>query len=197
MCKNPTDTREKILRAAGLLFAESGFTTTSMDDVAKAVGVKKATLYHYFESKEELLKEILSLLNEKLSQELQAAAQNSQDSLTALREIINRLIVTSDTCPEIHIFSMLAISDSDRREVTKFVLDMKRNLFAQLKALIFQLDPCQDQSQQTATLISFTILGMVINSHVTADTTEAKSLVDHFIKIIQHGRDCNLVGDHK
>lgn len=40
---------------AQTLFAEKGYSATSMADIAEACEVQKATLYHYFESKEALL----------------------------------------------------------------------------------------------------------------------------------------------
>ena len=46
--------REAILAAAARLFAQKGYEATTMDDVAGAAGVSKATLYRYITSKEEL-----------------------------------------------------------------------------------------------------------------------------------------------
>ncbi len=47
--------REKIASAASELFMKKGITATSMDDIAKAAGYSKATLYVYFENKEEII----------------------------------------------------------------------------------------------------------------------------------------------
>ncbi len=47
--------REKIASAASALFLEKGIAETSMDDIAKAARYSKATLYVYFESKEEIV----------------------------------------------------------------------------------------------------------------------------------------------
>ncbi|MEZ3478432.1 MAG: TetR/AcrR family transcriptional regulator [Lachnospiraceae bacterium] len=47
--------REKIVSAASVLFMEKGIAQTSMDDIAKAAGYSKATLYVYFENKEEIV----------------------------------------------------------------------------------------------------------------------------------------------
>ena len=47
--------RENIVCAASLLFMEKGIAATSMDDIAKAAGYSKATLYVYFENKEEIV----------------------------------------------------------------------------------------------------------------------------------------------
>ncbi|MDE6365791.1 MAG: TetR/AcrR family transcriptional regulator [Lachnospiraceae bacterium] len=47
--------RENIVSAASVLFMEKGISATSMDDIAKAAGYSKATLYVYFENKEEIV----------------------------------------------------------------------------------------------------------------------------------------------
>ncbi len=47
--------REMILTAAADLFARRGFHATTMNEVAQASGLSKATLYHYYRDKSELL----------------------------------------------------------------------------------------------------------------------------------------------
>ena len=47
--------RENIASAASVLFMENGITATSMSDIAEAAGYSKATLYVYFENKEEII----------------------------------------------------------------------------------------------------------------------------------------------
>jgi len=47
--------RENIASSASALFMEKGIAQTSMDDIAKAAGYSKATLYVYFENKEEIV----------------------------------------------------------------------------------------------------------------------------------------------
>ena len=51
-------TREQILARAARLFARQGYTATSMNEVALACGVSKASLYHYVADKQQLLAEI-------------------------------------------------------------------------------------------------------------------------------------------
>jgi len=46
-------TREDIINAAIRLFNQSGYHATSMRDIARAVNIKKPSLYHHFGSKEE------------------------------------------------------------------------------------------------------------------------------------------------
>jgi TetR/AcrR family transcriptional regulator len=47
--------REQLLAAAARLFANQGYTATTMQQVAAAAGVGKATLYHYLRDKPALL----------------------------------------------------------------------------------------------------------------------------------------------
>jgi len=47
--------RENIVSAASTLFMEKGIAATSMDNIAKSAGYSKATLYVYFENKEEIV----------------------------------------------------------------------------------------------------------------------------------------------
>ena len=58
--------RETILAQAASLFAEKGYEQTSLQDVASAVGVSKAALYHYFQSKQMIYDEIVVELLEGL-----------------------------------------------------------------------------------------------------------------------------------
>lgn len=51
--------REEIIAAAAQLFAEHGFEATSVRLIAKEVGILSGSLYHHFETKEEILHEIL------------------------------------------------------------------------------------------------------------------------------------------
>jgi len=51
--------RAQILRAAAALFARRGYTAATLNEVASASGVSKATLYHYFSDKHALLEDIV------------------------------------------------------------------------------------------------------------------------------------------
>jgi AcrR family transcriptional regulator len=51
--------RNQIMDSALSLFAEKGFSATSINMIAKKTGISKGLVYNYFESKEELIKTIL------------------------------------------------------------------------------------------------------------------------------------------
>lgn len=47
--------RQEIAASAAALFEQSGYATASMGEIARAAGLAKPTLYHYFASKDEIL----------------------------------------------------------------------------------------------------------------------------------------------
>src|SRR3954467_11240421 len=47
--------REELTRTAARLFADRGYHGTSLADLAEALGIQKASLYHHIDSKEDLL----------------------------------------------------------------------------------------------------------------------------------------------
>ena len=55
--------RTKILHDSMLYFARNGFSGTKISDLAKYIGIGQGTIYVYFKSKEELFREIFSLIN--------------------------------------------------------------------------------------------------------------------------------------
>ena len=61
-------TREAVLTAAGMAFAESGFLGTSMADIFARAGVTKGALYFHFASKEELANAVIAGEEEAASQ---------------------------------------------------------------------------------------------------------------------------------
>lgn len=66
--KRNLEARDKILEAGHLLFYERGFKGSSMDDVAKEAGVKKANLFHYFRTKEKLALAVLDRVTENFKE---------------------------------------------------------------------------------------------------------------------------------
>ena len=56
---DPATRRQAILDAALTVFAERGFETARLDDVAARAGVAKGTLYLYFKDKETLFEEVV------------------------------------------------------------------------------------------------------------------------------------------
>lgn len=84
--------RENIVSAASVLFMERGIAATSMDDIAKAAGYSKATLYVYFKNKEEIVG-ILVLNSMKKLYDYISSALIQHDTTKARYDFICRGLV--------------------------------------------------------------------------------------------------------
>src|SRR5882672_2167201 len=79
--------REAILAAAERVFSKSGFYATRMADIAKEAGVAVGTLYNYFESREVILSDLLTLRHNQFHAKIVAAAV-AADPVERLRQIV-------------------------------------------------------------------------------------------------------------
>lgn len=57
-----TDTRTRILQEAEKLFAEKGFDSTGIEEIAVAVGISKSVIYYHFKNKEDILQTMITTL---------------------------------------------------------------------------------------------------------------------------------------
>ncbi|MFC4277971.1 TetR/AcrR family transcriptional regulator [Achromobacter aloeverae] len=84
-----TPRKEEILETAARLFADEGYNSVSLQDIADAVGLSKTALYHYFDRKETILGTIVVTTVKELSEFVEravAAHQSPQDRLAAFLE---------------------------------------------------------------------------------------------------------------
>jgi len=89
-------TSERLLDAAAALFADKGYVGTSTREIAAALGIRKASLYHHIGNKEELLYDICKSSLEQIRCDVESALNGLQSP----RERISALITT-------HVESML------------------------------------------------------------------------------------------
>lgn len=79
--------RTEIVTAAARIFADQGYAAVGMRDIATTIGIRSASLYHHFSSKEEILYAIcLTVTREPVEQNLPLldAAGTPTERLTAL-----------------------------------------------------------------------------------------------------------------
>ena len=69
-------TRQRILDVAASWFREKGLAFTSLNDLAQAIDVKAASIYYYFDSKDDLIEEVLKVGIEVVHQEVRRAVES-------------------------------------------------------------------------------------------------------------------------
>ena len=91
--------RENIVSAASALFMERGIAATSMDDIAKAAGYSKATLYVYFENKEEIVGILVLNSMKKLDFYISSALIQHEDTKARYDSICRGLVQYQEEFP--------------------------------------------------------------------------------------------------
>ena len=86
------DQRELILARAAQLFARRGYSATSMNELAQACGVSKATLYHYHRDKYEMLVSITEGHVQRLRSLVGEVEAEKHPPELRLRELIRRIV---------------------------------------------------------------------------------------------------------
>jgi AcrR family transcriptional regulator len=92
--------RDHILVSAAQVFCQKGYNGASMADIAEAVGLQKATLYHHFGSKQEILAELLdramAIVTENMAQVMQLDSPPDEKLKIAMRTYLRVLCEQPD-----------------------------------------------------------------------------------------------------
>lgn len=90
--KEHGERRREIVTTAEHLFYEKGYTETSVRDIIDAVGIAKGTFYHYFDSKADLLDELIErILFQAVELLKPIVADESLDALTKFSHFFERV----------------------------------------------------------------------------------------------------------
>jgi TetR/AcrR family transcriptional regulator, cholesterol catabolism regulator len=85
-------TRDDILEAAAQVFRQKGFHGASMANIAEAVNLQKASLYHHVSSKQEILLELLDRALELLFERISPIATQNIPADERLRQMIREYL---------------------------------------------------------------------------------------------------------
>lgn len=88
--------RERIVQEARPLFVARGFNAVSMQQIADAAGVNKATLYHHFRDKEELFLDVVRGEIARATATMMGAVNAGGDFRTRLYRMVSAFFATTE-----------------------------------------------------------------------------------------------------
>jgi len=112
--------RQFILEAAATAFAELGFPSASMNDIARRCGVSKGLLYHYYSSKERLLYDVTEQYTRRLAALAEEAERRVPDPARRLPELIRLFLEEYQTSQARHmvlLHDLRFLPEAERRVV--------------------------------------------------------------------------------
>ena len=153
------DQRELILAQAAALFARRGYVGTSMNEVAQACGLSKATLYHYHPDKDALLASICEAHVSRLHGIVQGAAQGEPTPQARMRALIRRLVEEYADAQNAHRVlteDVKFLPEAARERI----LDQERAVVRGFASVVAQLRPDLREAA-LATPLTMLLFGMV------------------------------------
>jgi AcrR family transcriptional regulator len=154
-----TRRRAEILRAALRAFRDKGYHATTLDDIARRLGVRKTALYHYFPDKEAILfechRESLAEVERHLREARQRHAEAPEQLRYAIREHVRVMTDTLEGSPL--AFEVPALSPQHQRRVVAGRDRYERGL----RAIIARGIAAGDFRRTDPKIAAFAILGAI------------------------------------
>jgi AcrR family transcriptional regulator len=154
------DRADHIFRVSAEIMCQKGYEATSMNDIADAVGLTKAGVYHYIRGKERLLFEIMSFGMDMVDEDVIVPARQVPDAELRLRTIVERhvkRILEVGGAVTILIEETQALTDAHRRNIRA----RKRAYFVLIRDTLEQLAGEGKLRDLDATVATFTLLGQI------------------------------------
>jgi AcrR family transcriptional regulator len=113
--------RDDILREAARLFREKGYERTSVRDLAEAVSMKSGSLFYHFDSKEDILVEVMNEgianLIARLNRELETALTPRARLGALLRVHLTEVLEASPDAMAVYLFEWQSLSPGARAKL--------------------------------------------------------------------------------
>ncbi|SFQ12081.1 TetR/AcrR family transcriptional regulator [Variovorax sp. 770b2] len=153
------DQRELILAQAAQLFARRGYPATSMNQVAEACNLSKATLYHYYKDKSSLLISIAETHVSKLAALVAEEEASTHTDEQRLRRFIYRIVEEYAGAQDAHrvLTDDVRFLEAEDRER---VLDKEREVVAGFARAVSALRPGAP-SDDLAKPLTMLLFGMI------------------------------------
>jgi len=182
----------QILEAATAVFAEKGFDRATMEDIADAVGINKATIYLYFDSKDALIRAIAEALFARELAGLRAAHELPGGAIQRLAAYYEALIAEDaevlPLMPLLYEFYALGLRREDVRAV---IADFIRQSAGLLEAIIQEgidsgeLEPTD--ARQAARALDALLSGTILHWVYTPEEIDVDELLRYAVRLVFQG----------
>ncbi|HWW16256.1 MAG TPA: TetR/AcrR family transcriptional regulator [Candidatus Dormibacteraeota bacterium] len=162
------DSRQEILRTAARLFQQRGYDATSMNDVAAALKLSKGGLYHHFQSKDEILYEIMNHAMEITEERVLNPVRGIADPEERLRALIRLHIEVVLSARDREITVMLhenhPLPPALRKRINsrkKDYIHFLENLMAEVQKEVQKRVQRESSRRVSPRAAAFALLGMI------------------------------------
>jgi AcrR family transcriptional regulator len=187
------DSRQEILRTAARLFQQRGYDATSMNDVAAALKLSKGGLYHHFQSKDEILYEIMNHAMEITQERVLNPVRAISDPEERLRALIRLHIEVVLSPRDREITVMLHENHPLPPALRKRINARKKDYIHFLESLMTEVQnkaQHQTRGKVSSRAAAFALLGMInwiYQWYKPEGELQARNLIPQFTDLIFGG----------
>lgn len=153
------DKRQAILDHSAEVFAAQGYDRASMAEVARACGVSKALLYHYYVNKEALLYDILHAHLQVLVDAVNAV-DTDLPPRPRLRALVGALLEAYRDADDEHKIQLNELGRLPGKQ-KKILTDMERELVRVFAAAVAAVNPALRDDDVLLKPVTMSLFGMV------------------------------------
>lgn len=181
--------RSEIIHAAAQIFRQKGYHGTSMQDIADAVALKKASLYHHVSGKQDILVSILDQALDLLIEDLQAVLDQDRPAEEKIRRAMRAYIHRLTQDPD--LAAVLLMEHRSLEDDLRAVHIARRDRFEHLwRSMIDQGVKEGSFRSLDRSLVTFALLG-VLNWMITwyrpNGRLRAETIADQFADLVLDG----------
>ncbi len=127
--------RDQILDASRSLFSHYGYKKTTVDDIARAAGVTKPTIYAYFKNKEDIL---LSLIGREASHVLETGMKSAGGEASAPERLAAMFLSVDSLLDEDPFLQGIVNRDPDvlTPEVVRVAFDFEKRVMSAIASIL-------------------------------------------------------------
>jgi AcrR family transcriptional regulator len=152
---------DALLEAVVPVFIERGYDATSMDDLARAIGRSKASIYHHVPSKEHLLRLAVARAVDALFEVLEEDASTTGPAVQRLEHVVRRSVrVLVEHLP----YVTLLLRVRGNTETERWALERRRTFDRRLSALVADAIEEGDVRRDLDALVVARVLFGMVNS---------------------------------
>ena len=156
----PRNRREITLRAASRLFAQNGYASVSMQDIAQATNVSPMAIYKHFPSKSAILASAIREGIDLYAAEIRSAEDRGVISLADLHAVLNSLATIALQRREWGLLWQRELRNLDQTEQQALRAEL-RELTARVSSVATDVRP--DLSAQSSDLLAWCVMGALVS----------------------------------
>jgi TetR/AcrR family transcriptional regulator, cholesterol catabolism regulator len=190
----PKRRRSEVLEVAARVFRQKGYESTSIQDIADAMGILKGSLYYYIRAKEDLLYEILAGVQEEALANIKRVSEMEGDALQKIRSFCTtHLLFNAEHLTEVGVLyhDSRSLGGERRRHIAEARAAYDGLLQGFIRDGLEDGGVCPDVDPKVAAQGAMGMLNWIYQWDRPTDGLKEQAVADEFADLVVNGLACD------